>query len=196
MNPNQNTSHVTGTGIAVALAVIIALALLFFGSKIFTVFNSGSVAGIASTTNSNTNTQDSTTTTNSNTTMTDTNAPAAPSDIPANPTQLLMKDEVVGTGATAQVGDTVTVNYVGMLTNGTVFDASANHGTTGFTFPLGAGQVIKGWDEGVVGMKVGGKRELIIPASLAYGPQAVGSIPANSTLVFEIELLNVQSGSN
>ncbi len=108
-------------------------------------------------------------------------------------TQLSIKDEVVGTGAVAAAGDSVTVNYVGALTDGTVFDASANHGTTGFTFTLGAGQVIKGWDEGIVGMKVGGKRTLIIPASLAYGDQAIGNvIPANATLVFEVELLKVQ----
>ena len=117
--------------------------------------------------------------------------------MPTQPvTQLEMKDEVVGTGATAVAGDTVTVNYVGSLTDGTVFDASANHGTTGFTFALGAGQVIKGWDEGIVGMKVGGKRILVIPPSLAYGDQAVGNvIPANATLVFEVDLLNVQKGA-
>lgn len=102
-------------------------------------------------------------------------------------------DKTVGTGAAAAAGDSVTVNYVGSLTNGTIFDASANHGTTGFTFNLGAGQVIKGWDEGIVGMKEGGKRTLVIPASLAYGNQAVGDvIPANSTLIFEVELLKVQ----
>ena len=109
-------------------------------------------------------------------------------------TELLVKDEVVGTGAVAEAGNNVTVNYIGALTNGTVFDASANHGTDGFTFNLGVGQVIKGWDQGIVGMKVGGKRVLVIPASLAYGDQAVGGgvIPANSTLVFEVELLKVQ----
>jgi FKBP-type peptidyl-prolyl cis-trans isomerase len=108
-------------------------------------------------------------------------------------TQLQVTDEVVGTGAVAEAGDTITVNYVGSLTSGQVFDASANHGTTGFTFPLGAGQVIKGWDQGIVGMKEGGKRKLVIPADLAYGSQAVGNvIPANSTLVFEVELLKVQ----
>ena len=108
-------------------------------------------------------------------------------------TQLQVTDEVVGTGAAAAAGDVVTVNYVGSLTNGIVFDASANHGSTGFTFPLGAGQVIKGWDQGIVGMKVGGKRKLVIPASLAYGNQAIGNvIPANSTLVFEVELLSVK----
>lgn len=113
--------------------------------------------------------------------------------MPTEPvTQLQVTDEVVGTGATAAVGDSVTVNYVGSLTNGTVFDASANHGTTGFTFNLGAGQVIKGWDQGIVGMKEGGKRKLVIPASLAYGSQAVGDIiPANSTLIFEVELVKV-----
>lgn len=106
--------------------------------------------------------------------------------------QFQMTDEVVGTGATAAAGDSVTVNYVGSLTDGTVFDASANHGTTGFTFTLGVGQVIQGWDQGVAGMKEGGKRKLVIPASLAYGDRAVGNvIPANSTLVFEVELVKV-----
>ena len=101
----------------------------------------------------------------------------------------------MGTGAPAVAGDSVTVNYVGALTDGTVFDASANHPETvsGFTFPLGAGQVIQGWDQGIVGMKVGGKRLLVIPASLAYGDQAIGNvIPAGSTLVFEVELLKVE----
>jgi len=88
------------------------------------------------------------------------------------------------------------VNYVGALTDGKVFDASANHGTSGFTFNLGAGQVIKGWDQGIVGMKEGGKRVLVIPADLAYGNQAIGDIiPANSTLVFQVELLKVQKGA-
>ena len=105
-------------------------------------------------------------------------------------TELKIEDEVVGTGATAVAGDKVTVQYVGSLTNGNIFDASRSHGDTGFTFTLGAGQVIKGWDQGVAGMKVGGKRKLTIPASLAYGSQAMGNIiPANSTLIFEVELI-------
>ena len=128
---------------------------------------------------------------------TDTNAQTASSTMPTEPTadtnQLQVTDETIGTGATAAPGDTVTVNYVGSLTNGTVFDASANHGTAGFTFPLGAGQVIKGWDQGIVGMKVGGKRKLVIPASLGYGSAGAGNvIPPNATLIFEVELLNVQ----
>jgi FKBP-type peptidyl-prolyl cis-trans isomerase len=110
-----------------------------------------------------------------------------------NPTDLQITDTVVGTGATAVAGDTVTVQYVGALTNGQVFDASAKHSAEGFTFNLGAGQVIKGWDQGVAGMKVGGKRMLVIPAFLAYGDRAIGDIiPANSTLVFEVELIKVQ----
>lgn len=113
--------------------------------------------------------------------------------MPTEITQLMMKDDVVGTGAVAAAGDTITVNYVGSLTNGTVFDASANHGSEGFTFTLGVGAVIKGWDQGILGMKEGGKRTLLIPADLAYGPQAVGDvIPANSALVFQVELLKVQ----
>jgi len=105
---------------------------------------------------------------------------------------MIVVDEVVGTGATAIAGDTVTVQYVGSLTNGKVFDASRNHGDKGFSFALGAGQVIKGWDLGVAGMKVGGKRKLTIPSDMAYGNRAMGdAIPANSTLVFEVELLKV-----
>ncbi len=103
----------------------------------------------------------------------------------------MITDTVVGTGAEAVPGKQVTVNYVGMLENGQVFDASANHGQP-FTFTLGVGQVIAGWDEGVAGMKVGGKRHLVIPADKAYGAQAVGSIPANSTLIFDVELVAVQ----
>ena len=99
-------------------------------------------------------------------------------------------DLVVGTGATAASGDTLTVHYVGTLTNGTVFDSSRASNQP-FTFRLGVGQVIQGWDLGVPGMKVGGKRKLTIPPELAYGSRQVGSIPPNSTLIFEIELLSI-----
>ncbi len=106
--------------------------------------------------------------------------------------QLIIKDDIVGGGVEAKAGDEVTVHYVGTLTDGTVFDASRKHGDSGFTFTLGAGQVIKGWDQGVAGMKVGGKRHLTIPPDLAYGNRAVGGvIPANATLLFEVELLKV-----
>lgn len=103
---------------------------------------------------------------------------------------LVVEDLVVGTGATAVIGDTLTVNYVGTLTNGTKFDSSYDRGTP-FVFQVGAGRVIAGWDQGVPGMKVGGKRRLTIPPSLAYGSQAVGSIPANSTLLFDVDLVSI-----
>lgn len=105
--------------------------------------------------------------------------------------ELKSTDEIVGTGAEAQAGQTVTVNYTGTLTDGTKFDSSYDRSQP-FSFQLGGGQVIKGWDQGVVGMKVGGKRKLTIPPDLGYGAQAVSTIPANSTLVFEIELLEVK----
>jgi peptidylprolyl isomerase len=101
-------------------------------------------------------------------------------------------DEVVGTGESPKLRQNVTVHYTGTLENGTKFDSSVDRGQP-YTFRIGAGSVIKGWDEGVMTMKVGGKRKLIIPASLGYG--AAGrppTIPPNATLVFEVELLGVQ----
>src|SRR5262252_7158521 len=96
-----------------------------------------------------------------------------------------------GNGAEAQPGKRVTVHYVGTLTNGEKFDSSRDRGK-GFTFKLGAGQVIKGWDQGVAGMKVGSVRKLTIPPDLAYGARGFPPvIPPNSTLVFEVELLAV-----
>ncbi|QQR51822.1 FKBP-type peptidyl-prolyl cis-trans isomerase [bacterium] len=100
-------------------------------------------------------------------------------------------DISVGTGDEAVAGKTVSVHYTGTLTDGTKFDSSLDRGQP-FEFVLGTGQVIKGWDDGVAGMKVGGKRKLVIPPDLAYGDRAQGSIPANSTLVFEVELLGVK----
>jgi FKBP-type peptidyl-prolyl cis-trans isomerase len=99
-------------------------------------------------------------------------------------------DIVVGTGATAASGSTVKVHYTGFLTTGEKFDSSRDRGEP-FSFPLGAGQVIKGWDEGVAGMKVGGQRQLRIPPDLGYGAAgAGGSIPPNATLIFDVELLD------
>ena len=104
---------------------------------------------------------------------------------------LQIEDLKIGTGAEAKSGQKVTVHYVGTLTNGSKFDSSRDR-NEGFDFKLGAGQVIKGWDQGVAGMKVGGLRKLTIPADLAYGARGYPPvIPPNSTLVFEVELLAV-----
>jgi FKBP-type peptidyl-prolyl cis-trans isomerase FkpA len=119
-------------------------------------------------------------------------SPTRPAGAPYSQTDLR-----VGTGAEAAAGRTVTVHYTGWLYSptgsdqkGQQFDSSV--GRTPFSFLLGAGRVIQGWDRGVPGMRVGGQRRLVIPPDLAYGSQAVGSIPPNSTLVFDVELLDVQ----
>lgn len=107
------------------------------------------------------------------------------------PQQLVIDDVTIGTGAEAVAGKKIKVHYVGRLSNGQEFDSSVKRGEP-FTFTLGAGEVIKGWDQGIVGMKVGGSRTLVIPANLAYGDRAVGPIPANATLLFQVDLLDVQ----
>jgi peptidylprolyl isomerase len=108
------------------------------------------------------------------------------------PTQLESGDLIMGTGATAQAGQTVTVQYDGYSwTNKKEFDASWNRGQT-FSFPLGQGQVIQGWDQGVVGMKVGGRRELVIPPTLAYGSRSPSpDIASNDTLIFVVDLVSI-----
>lgn len=157
---NKNETMVTPTGIAVALAVVVALGFLFLGSAIFYPFEP----------------------------QIEEEPVALGSALPENNGNLMVTDSVVGTGAEVTLGTTVTVNYVGKLENGQVFDASANYGQP-FSFTLGVQPVIQGWLQGLIGMKVGGKRTLVIPPELGYGGQAVGSIPANSTLIFDIELL-------
>lgn len=118
--------------------------------------------------------------------------PAAPQTVPEGPTKLEMDDQVVGTGREAKTGDTVHVQYTGTLMNGQKFDSSYDHGSEPFTFTLGRGEVIKGWDRGVVGMKVGGKRNLTIPADLGYGESgSPPAIPPNAGLKFEVELVGI-----
>lgn len=161
--------NITPVGVAISLAVVVALAFLFFGVGIFSPFGSEPAGNPPATS--------------------DTAASAA--GAPA-PDTLQVKDLKVGTGDTAVAGDTVTVEYVGALTDGTVFDSSQAHGQP-LSFTLGAGQVIAGWDQGIVGMKVGGQRTLVIPPSLGYGAAGAGNvIPPNATLVFEVQLDSVQ----
>ncbi len=109
-----------------------------------------------------------------------------------NPSGLKYEDIEAGTGPTAQSGQKAKVHYTGWLTNGQKFDSSKDRNDP-FEFTLGAGQVIKGWDEGVVGMKVGGKRKLTIPPELGYGARGAGGvIPPNAELIFEVELLGIR----
>lgn len=105
---------------------------------------------------------------------------------------LVMEIIKEGAGEPAKSGDTVTVSYVGTLTNGTEFDKSANHGDGKFSFKLGEGMVIRGWEEGIAGMKVGEVRKLTISPEYGYGNRAIGSIPANSTLVFVVEMFEIK----
>ena len=105
---------------------------------------------------------------------------------------LVIEDIKIGDGQEVEKFNIVTVNYTGLLENGAKFDSSLNPGRTPFRFTVGAGQVIKGWDEGLMGMKVGGKRKLTIPPELGYGSRDNGPIPANSTLIFEIDLLGIE----
>jgi FKBP-type peptidyl-prolyl cis-trans isomerase len=112
-------------------------------------------------------------------------------DLPTGPEQpLSTQDLVLGTGATAVAGDLLAVHYTGTLQNGTVFDSSYPRGTP-YVFRLGTRAVIAGWDQGIPGMKVGGKRRLIIPPSLAYGSQGRDVIPPNATLQFDVELIAI-----
>ncbi len=163
---------ITNTGIAVALAVAVALGFLFFGPSLFAPLSNAAIPNEMIMPENNAN-------------------PVA--TIP-DATELQINDVQPGTGATAEAGDTVTVEYVGALTNGSVFDASENHGQP-FTFTLGAGSVIQGWEQGIVGMKEGGQRVLIIPPQLGYGPTGNGPIPGNATLLFQVQLVSVQKGN-
>jgi FKBP-type peptidyl-prolyl cis-trans isomerase FkpA len=111
------------------------------------------------------------------------------------PSGLIIEELALGEGAAAASGQTVTVHYTGWLTDGEKFDSSKDRDDP-FQFALGKGRVIKGWDEGVEGMKVGGTRKLIIPPTLAYGTRGAGGvIPPNATLVFEVELLSTHAGA-
>ena len=108
----------------------------------------------------------------------------------AEDTRFEIEDIKVGEGPEVTGGDNITIHYHGTLEDGTIFDSSIERGSP-FKTRIGVGEVIEGWDMGVPGMKVGGKRKLIIPAKLAYGDRAIGEIPAGSTLIFEVELVSI-----
>ena len=105
---------------------------------------------------------------------------------------LIIEDKLIGEGVVAEKYSIVTVHYTGKLEKGKVFDSSKQIGREPFRFTLGVGQVIEGWDQGIIGMKVGGQRKLIIPPHLGYGDQDMGVIPPNSTLIFNIELIEIE----
>lgn len=105
--------------------------------------------------------------------------------------KLTIEDTKEGTGAAVKSGDTISINYLGTLTDGTKFDSSYDRGQP-FETQIGVGRVIAGWDQGVVGMKVGGKRTLKIPSELGYGSRGMGSIPPNADLIFEVELMGIK----
>ena len=191
-------SSTIATSIAVVLAVAIVVIVFFFPGYIPGFGSSASKVTDATLGGAQPANETASQTPNQNS--------ASESPAPAvNPNAVSMQDVSVGGGATAQAGDQVTVQYVGKLADGTVFDQSSSHTTVMqgctkagvFCFQLGSGQVIPGWDQGVIGMKVGGERKLIIPPSLAYGNQQIGPIPANSTLYFDIKLVDVKKpGAN
>ena len=171
---NCKWSKCVGTKILVVIAAVALIALVIGAVMVMKGSSGGSAAKTA------------------------TPKPAASGAVKAAETgKLQVTDETTGTGDESVAGKSVTVNYTGTLQDGTVFDSTAKEGGKPFTFTLGGGQVIKGWDQGVVGMKVGGKRKLVIPPDLGYGSQGAGSsIPPNATLTFEIELLKVADASS
>ncbi len=181
--------NVTGNGVAIGLACAIAIAFLLFGASFLTLPFGGQSRQASMATTSDA----AASTTGALVLPVNQNQNTMNESEPQQlPTELTARDEVVGTGAEAKTGNTVTVTYVGAFPDGTVFDASKNHAPGTFTFTLGQGRVIQGWDLGVVGMKVGGKRQLIVPPDMGYGPGGSGPIPPNATLIFEIELLEVK----
>jgi len=153
----------------IVVPITLAAAFLMFGCVLETVDKDGNVIKP---------------TDNATTSITPTTATSSTEE------QLIIEDLVIGTGEEAKIGNTVKMDYVGTLTDGTKFDSSIDRNEP-FDFTIGENSVIQGWEQGIPGMKVGGKRRLTIPPGLGYGSSANGSIPANSTLIFEVDLLQI-----
>jgi FKBP-type peptidyl-prolyl cis-trans isomerase FkpA len=166
--------------IAVAVAVVGA-AILFFGSNIWQFVTGGTMT---------INNQAAPINNNLSGTVTNPQSQQQMTNISTTP-GLEIYDLKIGEGAEATAGKTIAAHYVGVLTDGTKFDSSLERGQP-FEFDLGKGQVIKGWDMGIEGMKVGGIRRLVISPEFGYGNQAIGPIPAGSTLIFEVQLVGVK----
>lgn len=175
-------------GVLMAIYIVVAAAIIAWGAWYASTLTQSSPAAQITTGTAVADQMATDQTTGATTTQT-TNSTSTNMDT------LKIVDTTVGTGAEAKDGDTVTVNYTGTLDDGTKFDSSLNPGRTPFSFVLGAGHVIAGWDQGVLGMRVGGTRELTIPSSLGYGASGQGPIPPNATLHFTVTLLSVSSSS-
>lgn len=159
-------------GVAIGVALVAIFGVLFFGNLIFSYMQGGSK--------------------NSPATGEQAASVSASADekVSGSLQGIMMKDEKTGVGNEVKAGDAISVNYIGKLANGTKFDSSYDRGDP-IQFTVGGGNLIEGFDKGVIGMKVGGKRLITIPPELGYGSQAIGGIPANSTLVFEVELMKI-----
>ncbi len=176
MNP-LNKFEATGVFVSVAIMAV-ALAVVRFNTDVFekvSLTGTTNVASVASVGNKKTTEE----------------AIADSVSLTGELKKMVIDDVKMGSGQSVTSGDTVTVHYVGTLRDGSKFDDSYVRGEP-FTFKVGAGKVIKGWDEGLIGMQVGGERILVVPPELAYGNQQVGPIPANSPLIFKVELVSIQ----
>jgi FKBP-type peptidyl-prolyl cis-trans isomerase FkpA len=171
------------------LGIVILVAIIAVGIFIYRDYSSRTAASASATATSSASTTPGASSGSYPIGTLDTQPPTPSANSVTTASGLVYEDLKVGDGATATSGQTATVNYIGWLADGTSFDSNLN---SAFSFTLGAGQVIPGWDEGVQGMKVNGTRLLVIPPALAYGSTANGPIPANSTLTFEVQLVGLK----
>lgn len=172
----------TTTGIAVAIAII-AVAFMFFGQPVLALLNGA---------NNRLPVKQGAVSASKTATLSTSSATPAPAQPSSSADKLSTTDSVVGTGAAAKLGDTVAILYKGSLQNGTVFDSSEAHKNKPLIFALGSHKVIPGMEQGIVGMKVGGTRIIVIPPALGYGARGYGPIPSNETITFKVQLLGIK----